>query len=103
MAPYFSVAIPIAVPMIIDGGTASSLPFQRTPTIDHHHAGIVFTLRLNTRSRCAGNREHHAPEYAGKLAHLVAYALFDAFSLAGQGEEWRINGGVLQNGQVNVS
>jgi len=59
------VAIPIAVFMIIHAGTASSSPFQRTPKIDHHHAGIVFTFRWNTRSQCAGNREHHAPEYAG--------------------------------------
>jgi hypothetical protein len=50
--------------MIIDAGTASSSPFQRTRKIDHHHDGIVFTFRWNPRSRCAGNREHHAPEYA---------------------------------------
>jgi hypothetical protein len=34
------------------------------PKIDHDHDGIVFTYPWNPRSRCAGNREHHAPEYA---------------------------------------
>jgi len=55
------VAIPIAVFKIIVAGTASSSPFQRRPKIDRHHAGILFTFRWNLRSRCAGNREHHAP------------------------------------------
>ena len=57
--------IPIAGFMIIDAGTASSSPFQHTPKIVHHHAGIVFTFIWNPRSRCAGNREHDRPEYAG--------------------------------------
>jgi hypothetical protein len=56
--------IPIAGFMIIDAGTASSSPFQHTPKIVHHHAGIVFTFIWNPRSRCAGNREHDRPEYA---------------------------------------
>jgi hypothetical protein len=56
--------IPIAVFMIIDAGTASSSPFQRTPKYVHDHAGIVFTFRWNMRSRCAGNRDHERPEYA---------------------------------------
>ena len=30
----------------------------------HDDTGIVFTFVWNPRSRCAGNREHHAPEYA---------------------------------------
>ena len=50
--------------MIIDACTASSPPIQQRPKIDHHHTGIVFTFRWNPRSRCAGNREHHAPQYA---------------------------------------
>jgi hypothetical protein len=37
---------------------AMELSPQRTPKIDHHYAGIVFTLRWNPRSRSAGNREH---------------------------------------------
>jgi len=56
--------IPIAVFTIIDAGTASSSPFQRTPKIVHDHDGIVFTFAWNTRSRCAGNRVHDRPEYA---------------------------------------
>jgi hypothetical protein len=55
---------PIAVLTLIDAGTASSSPFHRTSKSAHDHAGIVFTFSWNPRSRCAGNREHHAPEYA---------------------------------------
>jgi hypothetical protein len=58
------VVIPIAVFTLIDGGTAWSSPFQRTPKIVHDHAGIVFTFRWNLRSLCAGNRDHDRPEYA---------------------------------------
>jgi hypothetical protein len=57
--------------MIIDAGTASSSPFQRTPKFDHHHAGIVFTFAWNPRSRCSGNREHHAPEYAETCTRIA--------------------------------
>jgi hypothetical protein len=56
--------MPIAVLTLIDAGTASSSPFQRTPKYVHDHAGIVFTFRWNMRSRCAGNRDHERPEYA---------------------------------------
>jgi hypothetical protein len=62
--PAAQVVIPIAVFIIIDAGTASSSPFQRTPKLVHDHAGIVFTFAWNTRSRCAGNRVHDRPEYA---------------------------------------
>jgi hypothetical protein len=72
------VAIPIAVFKIIVAGTASSSPFQRRPKIDRHHAGILFTFRWNLRSRCAGNREHHAPEHA--LRHQAALGL-EVYSL----------------------
>ena len=44
--------------IIIDAGTTSSSPFQRTPQIVHDHAGIVFTFRWKSRSRCAGNSDH---------------------------------------------
>jgi len=56
--------IPIAGFTIIDAGTASSPPFQRTPKSVHHHAGIMFTFPWNSRSRYAGNRDHDGPEYA---------------------------------------
>jgi hypothetical protein len=63
--------IPIAVFTRIDAGTASSSPFQRTAKIVHDDAGIVFTFVWNPRSRCAGNRDHHRPEYAvRRLAQL---------------------------------
>ena len=71
-------AIPIAVITIIDAGTASSSPFQQTTKSVHDHAGIVFTFRWNPRSRCAGNREHHAPEYA--IVIRRASVTSDAFS-----------------------
>jgi hypothetical protein len=74
-------AIPIAVFTLIDAGTASSSPFQRTTKIVHDHAGIVFMFPWNLRSRCAGNCVHDRPEYAlftnikyGPLAHPVAVA-----------------------------
>jgi len=65
--------IPIAGFMIIDAGTASSSPFQHTPKIVHHHAGIVFTFIWNPRSRCAGNREHDRPEYAAYAAAVARH------------------------------
>lgn len=58
--------IPIGVFTLIDAGTASSSPFQRTTKIVHDHAGIVFTIRWNMRSRCDGKRDHERPEYAGR-------------------------------------
>jgi hypothetical protein len=58
-------AIPIGVFIISDAGTASSSPFHRAPKIVHDHPGIVFTSAWNTRSRCAGNRDHDEPQYAG--------------------------------------
>jgi hypothetical protein len=41
-------AIPIAVFTLIDAGTASLSPFQRTPKIVHDHAGIRFRVRLES-------------------------------------------------------
>lgn len=56
--------IRIAVSTIIDAGTASSSPLQRTSKIVHDHTGIVFTFRWNLRSRSAENRDHDEPQYA---------------------------------------
>ena len=51
--------IRIAVPTaIIDAGTASPSPFQRTSKIVHDHTGIVFAFRWSLRSRSAGVRVH---------------------------------------------
>jgi len=69
--PAAQVVIPIAVFIIIDAGTASSSPFQRTPKLVHDHAGIVFTFAWNTRSRCAGNRVHDRPEYADEVIRRI--------------------------------
>jgi hypothetical protein len=69
--PVYAV-IPIGVMAIIDAGTASSSPFQRLTKIVHDHAGIVFTFNWNLCSRCAGNREHHAPSCSA--AHDGAHA-----------------------------
>jgi hypothetical protein len=55
---------PITVSTIIDAGTASLSPFQRSPKNVHDHAGIVFAFNWNPRSRCAGNRDHDRTEYA---------------------------------------
>ena len=63
--------IPIAGFTIIDAGTASSPPFQRTPKSVHHHAGIMFTFPWNSRSRYAGNRDHDGPEYALERAAII--------------------------------
>jgi hypothetical protein len=70
--------MPIAVLTLIDAGTASSSPFHRTSKSVHDHAGIVFTFSWNPCSRCPGNREHHAPEYAlynltKSLGHKIGF------------------------------
>src|ERR1035441_8311496 len=39
---------------------------------------MVFTYAWNPRSRCAGNREHHAPEYAHTVRHSTACHLLRA-------------------------
>jgi hypothetical protein len=72
--PVYAV-IPMAGFMVIDAGTASSSPFQRTTKIVHDHDGIrvhdplesAFTMRWKPRTPCAGicSMENLALPWAG--------------------------------------